>query len=350
MSNSLLIPNFSGNKPEFANYRLNYLDKAALSSNRCNHGFGLLGFIITPLEWLALPFPGNHVAVAFAPLQDPGLEPILANNANALAVSIYNAEWNAWKLHFAEFQGQRKEYSDFKNAFLDSLDPVSKDLMKDPIHGTRGITLREIDARLVAAYGIMSSADLSKNEDILRIPYRAENNLREFAASQRVAHAVALRNGQPFPEVQKVQFLLSALKPCAIFTLCCQMWQREFPQVINQTFELLVTAVQAFADNLTQDSTSSSSGFAAAATSMDTTDLHSLVATAVAAAVANLSSRPPVPRAPIATNASYCWTHGVGNHSSAKCRSPASGHLLNATLRNRLGGSNREAGRGRTSG
>jgi len=153
---------------------------------------------------------------------------MLANNAKALAVSIHNAEWNAWKLHFAEFKTERKEYSDFRkqNAFLDSLDPVAKDLMKDPIHGTRGITLREIDARLVAAYGIMSSADLSKNEDILRISYRAENNLREYVASQRVAHAVALRSGQPFPEVQKVRFLLSALKPCAIITLLSVVAER----------------------------------------------------------------------------------------------------------------------------
>ena len=350
-----MIPTFSGNKSDFANFRVTYLDKAALFSSRCNFGFGLIGFLVTPAEWLALPFPANHVAVAFAPILDPGAEPILANNANALAVSVHNADWNTWKLHFSEFQGQRKECLDFKNAMLDALDPISRELMKDPIHGTRGITLREIDARLVNAYGVLSSADISKNEDILRVPYHGGNSFRDFAAAQRLAHTVALRNGQPFPEAQKVQFLLAALKPCGIFTLRCQMWQVEFPQVANQTFELLVTAIQEFADNLSHDSTSSSSGFTAAVNISNTSDIYSLITSAVAAAVANLPSNKTsvdnVPtRATPAQNSVYCWTHGIGYHSSANCRNPASGHVPNATLRNKHGGSNKAAGRGRTSG
>jgi len=81
------------------------------------------------------------------------------------------------------------------------------------------------DPDMVAAYGVMFSSDLSKTEDILRIPFRADNNFREFVASHRVVQAVALRNGQTFPEAQKVQFLLTTLKHCGMFILCCQMWK-----------------------------------------------------------------------------------------------------------------------------
>ena len=35
----------------------------------------------------------------------------------------------------------------------------------------------------------------------------------------------------------------------------------------------------------------------------------------------------------------YCWTHGLCNHTGSECRTPADGHIKDATLQNRLGGS-----------
>ena len=36
----------------------------------------------------------------------------------------------------------------------------------------------------------------------------------------------------------------------------------------------------------------------------------------------------------------YCWTHGAGNHKSSDCRNKKEGHQDDATLKNRMGGSN----------
>ena len=36
----------------------------------------------------------------------------------------------------------------------------------------------------------------------------------------------------------------------------------------------------------------------------------------------------------------YCWTHGAGNHKSGDCRNKKEGHKDNATIDNRMGGSN----------
>ena len=44
--------------------------------------------------------------------------------------------------------------------------------------------------------------------------------------------------------------------------------------------------------------------------------------------------RQPLPRA-------YCWTHGWCAHNGYSCNSPASGHIPQATLQNRMGGSNK---------
>ena len=37
----------------------------------------------------------------------------------------------------------------------------------------------------------------------------------------------------------------------------------------------------------------------------------------------------------------YCWTHGRCNHSSANCRNKAANHKDEATINNRMGGSNK---------
>ncbi len=37
----------------------------------------------------------------------------------------------------------------------------------------------------------------------------------------------------------------------------------------------------------------------------------------------------------------YCWTHGLCNHLGTACRNPADGHQAQATLENRMNGSNK---------
>jgi hypothetical protein len=35
----------------------------------------------------------------------------------------------------------------------------------------------------------------------------------------------------------------------------------------------------------------------------------------------------------------YCHTHGTGNHDSRSCKRPKEGHILTATAKNKMGGS-----------
>ena len=56
----------------------------------------------------------------------------------------------------------------------------------------------------------------------------------------------------------------------------------------------------------------------------------------------NLPSGTPNPANQRPTNQRiYCWTHGLCNHSGATCRNPADGHQAQATLENRMNGSNK---------
>ena len=57
---------------------------------------------------------------------------------------------------------------------------------------------------------------------------------------------------------------------------------------------------------------------------------------------------PPTGRHQTPATRGYCWTHGSSSnvlHTSASCSNPATGHQVNATNRNRMGGSARRNGR-----
>ena len=75
-------------------------------------------------------------------------------------------------------------------------------------------------------------------------------------------------------------------------------------------------------------------------------DLTALIAKEVAAATAKNKSNNTRRRRPKTTkqfpNTNYCWTHGCDtsqNHTSGTCKNKAAGHQINATINNRMGGS-----------
>ena len=110
------IATYSGVNSDFQSYCSLYLDAAAAGSTMDEHGQGLLGFVLTPAEFLALPFQLNLPApVAFAALDNPGPQPVLANGANALQVSVHNAAWHTWKSDHERAQQQQRDILAFES-------------------------------------------------------------------------------------------------------------------------------------------------------------------------------------------------------------------------------------------
>jgi hypothetical protein len=53
--------------------------------------------------------------------------------------------------------------------------------------------------------------------------------------------------------------------------------------------------------------------------------------------ILNGAIQPPTNQTP-APWGTYCWSHGICNHTSATCKYPANGHSKKATLTNVMGG------------
>ena len=332
------IATYSGVNFDFQSYCSLYLDAAA-GSTMDEHGQGLLGFVLTPAEFLALPFQLNLPApVAFAALDNPGPQPVLANGANALQVSVHNAAWHTWKSDHERAQQQQRDILAFKSSFIASLDNVSDKALRHPTTGFRQVTCAAIHAYLLATFGTLSAADLTKNADLLRIPYQASTPIRDYTANHRKAHATALANNQPFPESQKVQHLLVGLRPCGLFTACLQIWLSGHATVAAQTFDLLADAVHLAAENVDPTATSGTMGYTAAAVAaplgLSDKDLARIIA-AIKATTTPVTATKAAVTGPLPVH--YCWTHGPG-HSGHKCRNPAVGHMKAATAANKMGG------------
>ena len=320
-------------------------------------GMGLLGFLLTAAQFLVLPFPVGIAAAAFVALAPPGDAPEpFAAGATAIVISAYSAHFTTWKYTKDNYDSQRQDVDAFTIALLGAIDQVSLHALTDPITGTSLLTLAAIFAYLELTFGILTPADLNANNDLLRIPYSPSITIRAYTTQHLHVHALALSNGQPFSEVQKVKALLDGVAPCGLFTDRCNLWKIALPTVTGQTFALLAEALHSWAD--TTVATTSTLHYTAAATQSPAStsgtaspDLATLIAAAVQAALAEKRRVPKQPRAPkpppAAPANAYCWTHGARGHTSTLhhpttnptgCRHPAAGHKTAATLTNQLGG------------
>ena len=337
------IQPFSGHSYDWHEFEVHLLQCANNASSLDQFGHGLLGFLLTDLEYHALDFPSQHVAANFIPIAHPGLEPILCANATALQVSTHVAHWNIWKHGIQQHQQQNAEVHSFKQQLLAALPLHVLTFLRSPLYGTLRLSLRDIYQRSKGKYGTMSAVDLNRNAGLLAIPYDSSTAVTDFLAVHRQSHTIAFLNGQPFAEAVKVKSLIDGLHACATFNGRIDAWVMQYPEVANQQFDSLATAIEAHAASRHPPRHSSAAmGYSASSVSTTVPDLATIVA-AVQAAMKTSAPAAHVPRAPRPTlrhpiGSSYCWTHGKCGHASNVCRNRSAGHQDLATANNRMGG------------
>jgi len=206
----MLTP-FSGRKQDYPAFKNRYLTLAQQSSTLCPYNHGLLGFVLSPADYLLLVFPALHIPAPFEPVLPPGDEPALDGDANTLAVSRHNAEWSSWKFNYEKFQTQQKELNSFKMIFLQSLDSTTIKRISDPIHGTRQLTVGAIHNFLGTRFGTMVSVDLISLSASLAIPYQTSIPIEILLQVHRNTHGNAAAQNQPFPEYQMVHLFRVAV-------------------------------------------------------------------------------------------------------------------------------------------
>ena len=278
---------------------------------------GLLGYIMTDAEWIAL---NGAEGGAFVPLEAP--EPDPPNAA---------IPYKQWARRDAMYQAETELLRQLRQKVLGVLDQHALITAQGNDSSMLLVPLRTIFERLRAAFGTLSRTDIVANKEKLDIPYVSGNSIIEYIDSHKTAHAIAAANRLPFNTFDKVEALIKGVRSCGLFKDCIATFHTRYPAVDDQHFDILADAIRNYASNMDKDATSATLGYAqpdpplvAAAASDITTVSPAQMAILVAAVSKELQKVKP-------KRQTYCWSHGPCGHNSNECDHPRKGHDNSAT-------------------
>jgi hypothetical protein len=345
---SISISQFSGRRSDFSAW-LSHVFDVARAASTVQAASGLLGFVLTPVEWAAR-FPG---AGPFVPTAHPGA----AIPAAAAAFAVYKFEVDL-------FQAEQSALNSFRSALIKALDDSSSQHMADPVNGFLLLTVLAIITALRHKHQTLTVSDILRLRSSLQDPFTPGTvPLSTLISSHRRTHRLLADAGQPLDNFTTIHSLISAVRPCGLYDQRIQLYFIGTTLVANQHFEDLPgpPVVQGFANMLleydaanftqaTEPTTTAALGFAGAANhppptlaqiSRDLEHLSKLVASLLSPHATPAAKAAQIPSTPtsVTKRKFYCWTHGANNsHHGHDCRNRKAGHQESATAHNKMGG------------
>jgi hypothetical protein len=209
------------------------------------HGYGVLGAILTLQEWMLLPnvdLGDPQVDYSFQP---PPRPPPFPNAAGAQA---------AWKRQEKLFVSYSAGLQTIKAFILDSVDPLLLRTI-DPRNVAYLSSPAELLALLDARYLTMNPADIAQARLSLSIPYMPPQLIRVYISEQIELHNLLATNNAIVNGVDQFQALLVGVTKCGLFRDPIAHFMNGHPTSILQTFDSLSVALIAAADNLSPSMT-----------------------------------------------------------------------------------------------
>ena len=263
---------------------------------------GLLGFALPADQWLLVP----GVDGPFVALVRPDRP---AANAAAATISF-------WKNDQDQFMAERSAVLEATAKIIACLDIVARQVIEDPVHGTRNRTLLEILTLIEAEYGIVTVAEIRRLKVSLADPWDPSTEMGAHVQRHEEIHAILHANHEAISHSTKTEFFFGSLSNLSWeelghpFREAIVFFYNTHATIDTQTWAAAKRAIITAYNSRT--STMGSLGYAAPTSAVATKRVE--------------------------TAKHYCWTHGPGRHSSADCQQPATGHKTTATMANKQGG------------
>ena len=350
---------------------------------------GHLGLLLGPATYLALT--GDE----FDFPDDPGATPTIPHGTTLANTNRIIREHTTL---LKTFQECIRTDNALKQQIQDAFDPVYLRGLRNRHTAFANVRALQMVQHLYTNYGPITQVDLDDNYKRLNAPYDPSVPIENLFQQIEDAVEYADAANAPFSDAQIVNVAYLHMLRTGVYKDACREWNRrpandktwqnfktdfttayiellhfrnaeQEAGLINNAEEIPPTAeaVDAYhrettdainalaaataADrncvaNLTQANATLSEKMNELATCFGRLDskLNQLIATTNALRSGNNARQPTRNAAERrAANTSYCWTHGrthTDNHMSQSCRNPAPGHQQQATLANRMGGSN----------
>ena len=347
---------------------------------------GLLGLMLGPATYLAIT--GHN----FATPPNPGAQPVIAPGTTRPRIEgIVRAHASDLRT----YQEASRTDQALKQILLDSFDDKYLRGLRNRHTAYAGSTALQLIQYLYTNYGVITQLDLNENETKMKSPYDPAQPIEVLYDQIESAVEYADSAGAPFTDTQIVTTAYLLIFRTGLYKDACKEWNRRalaektwhnfktdftaahrelihFQQanqqagfhqpgqannaeIVNAYHEETTEAIHALAQATNSDRQAVANLTQANATlSTQVTELRTLFSTLDSKLNRILSNSSRNNNAPARdepnhaarrrANTSYCWTHGrtrTDNHTSENCRNPAEGHVRNATLSNRQGGSDR---------
>jgi hypothetical protein len=230
---------------------------------------------------------------------------------------------------------------------------------------------RDLLGLLEGLFGRVSSTELLMEAAKLTVPISYPHEWLPLIGLHLTVHRLHELNHQALGENQRIELLKEAITPIGYFEYEIRKFESEHPLGdIGRTYHAFVTQMNIAHSQIREDRPPPSSSLFAKRTQQDagitvtnnfvrrrhpyagsvleiphvdtsdplptgTSEYEVMKAMLIKEIKASLGGQPRKER----LLNHYCHTHGTGNHDSRSCKRPKEGHILTATAKNKMGGS-----------
>jgi hypothetical protein len=175
---------------------------------------------------------------------------------------------------------------------------------------------------MVATYGRIRARDLEKNLIDIAKPWNPDTDIEHVFSHGTLCREIAIEGGNPITDASHVLILVKIFRESGVFPIEIREWSRlpEANKTVDRCIEFFTEAYENRLEETLQGTLSANAAKATTPTQTPTATIDNASAT-------------------LGNKWGYCHTHGLCQHSSATCRTPAQNHKQNATLDNPMGGS-----------
>jgi hypothetical protein len=275
-------------------------------------------------DYLALPGATAYIL----PPTRPNIPSYVGEAGANKATAGEREEWAAlYKLQQAEYKDAHGLKEQPMKLLIVAIDSLYLTTLEDDVLGLALVTPKQILAHLLTQHASIKADDLDANLNAMKASWDPSTDLEHVFARAHKCRRFAASGGDPISDPAYIHILLEVFTKSGVFTRALEDWQAK-DDADHTTVNLKTHFHKADKERLRSTST--------------------LKAT-LSAHAATTNTPKPGPPGPSTGGCDlstwmYCWSHGLckGGHTSHRCTKPFDGHCKEATLDNRMGGSNQD--------
>lgn len=225
------------------NFRLFYRAAVAAYGAECStvYTHGLLGFIVSDIQWIQLPgnlVPDDDVALPPAILPRPiiVIPPTPVVNVSSLTIKV-------WERKLADNLLTTDNLRRLKELLIASIPPVDLVALHDPVFGLLNVSALTIMNHVTMLHGTRNQTDFAHLRAQLPLAMNSKDTVQDFIGAHQLLHDQFAESQQPLSELDKCHHFREAVKTQAHIQHAIDSYLVATPLVGDQTFQALTAHV-----------------------------------------------------------------------------------------------------------